>query len=188
MPIGTSGWPMTVRGVPMRRSSAESISQPPPRAMPSITPMVRYGAVWMRWNSTDAMFGSVAATGSDGGHRDEQLDVAVHEEEVGVGAAEHHHADVASASSSSSNGNSPMIRSAPTMLTGGRSSTTCATRPSIVQRTPLRLPHGTPPRLVSRLRTGRDPSSTDRPTLPPSTAMTWPLMKRAAGEHRNSTV
>ena len=87
------------------------------------------------------------------------------------------------------------------MFTGGRSKTTRATAPSMVQRTPLDSPIGSPCSSVVALRSslvGRLGADADqaRPSPifnwsvddAPSTAMTWPLMKRAAGEHRNSTV
>ena len=97
----------------------------------------------MRWKRAAATFGSVVATGSDGG-----IDASISTSPCmrkKSGSALWNTATLTSlASSSSSSGNSPMIRSAPTMLTGGRSSVTRATRPSIVQRTPLDSPMTSP--------------------------------------------
>ena len=59
MPMGTSGCPMTARGDPRRRSSAEANSHPPPRAAPSSSPMVSSRPDERRSKVAAATLGSV---------------------------------------------------------------------------------------------------------------------------------
>ena len=94
MPIATSGWPMTVRGEPIRRSSADRNSQPPPRAAPSSSPMVSSRPDESRSNVARRDVGFGLRRVLPGGHREDLLDVAVHQEEVRVGAAEEQHPHV----------------------------------------------------------------------------------------------
>ena len=71
MPINTSGWPITVRGEPTRTSSARRNSAPPPRATPSIAPIVSRRPADSRWNVVAATLATVA--GSYGARREARI-------------------------------------------------------------------------------------------------------------------